>query len=275
MGQGHDDVHEEPYLITIESAKDLRNVDVVGCSDPYVKGFLQSGRHKEQDKPPYGFKTKIISNNLNPVWNETKEFLWKGDWKLVLQAFDRDLLTKDDMLGEAVLFKDKCHEGLYTDLDLGDGNGHLRVKVVPKGKKDEPLVDPSFIQPEPKPVYEVTIHKAEKLKAANMFNNLSDPYVIIRTGDKVRCQTPVIWGTLNPEWDSGPHVLELGSFSEVIFEVRDKDMVGFGKSIGKTSLTRARCKRGFHGRLDLEPRGAGTLFLEVKAKKPEKPPAQQ
>jgi len=273
MGQSHDDVNEEPYSITIESAKALRNADTFGKSDPYVKGFLQSGRHKEPDKHPYGFKTKVINDDLDPVWNETKTLFWKGDWKLVLQVFDKDLVGKDDMLGEAILFKDKCNEGLYTDLDLGDGNGHLRVKVVPT-RDDKKFSDPPFIQPEPKPVYEAWIYKAENLKVANHFNNLSDPYVLIRTGDKVRCQTNVIWGTLNPEWNYGPHDLELGSFAEVVFEVRDKDMVG-SKSIGKASLTRAACKRGFQGYLDLAPKGAGKLFLAVKPKKPEKPAAQQ
>merc|ERR1712224_571136 len=138
---------------------------------------------------------------------------------------------------------------------MGDGNGSLRVKIVPT-RDQKPTHDPRFTEPEPKPRYNVWIHKAEKLKGVNMFNSLSDSYVVVKTGVKTRFQTKVLYRNLNPVWDDGPHILELGGASEVVFEVRDKDMVG-SKPIGTARLTRVACKRGFEGPLDLTPHGAG------------------
>ena len=56
----------------VKSAKDLPNKDSwgSGVSDPYTMITLPDGQEK---------RTKVIDDNLNPVWNETLEFDVKID----------------------------------------------------------------------------------------------------------------------------------------------------------------------------------------------------
>ncbi len=46
-------------------ATNLKNLEMVGKSDPYVRLYVRV-LFKE--------KTRVIDNNLNPVWNEQFEF---------------------------------------------------------------------------------------------------------------------------------------------------------------------------------------------------------
>ena len=48
--------------------KDLKKMDILGKSDPFVRVFLMPGNHKE-------LKTKIIKKNLNPLFNEVFKFV--------------------------------------------------------------------------------------------------------------------------------------------------------------------------------------------------------
>lgn len=71
--------------VTILSARDLVDADILGKSDPYVVAVL--GRQR--------FKTKVISNSLNPDFNETFMFSWNGSDPLRLFVWDEDY-TNDD-----------------------------------------------------------------------------------------------------------------------------------------------------------------------------------
>ncbi|RWW05151.1 hypothetical protein GW17_00031592 [Ensete ventricosum] len=48
--------------VTIVKANDLKNQELVGKSDPYVVLFV---------RPVFKVKTKVVDDNLSPVWNET------------------------------------------------------------------------------------------------------------------------------------------------------------------------------------------------------------
>lgn len=56
-------------IVKLISCKNLINADIVGLSDPYV--VLGVGRQT--------FTSKTISNNLNPVFNETFMFSWVSE----------------------------------------------------------------------------------------------------------------------------------------------------------------------------------------------------
>ena len=47
--------------------KSLKKTDIIGKSDPYVRVYLMPGTHME-------LKTKIVKNNLNPVYNDEFTF---------------------------------------------------------------------------------------------------------------------------------------------------------------------------------------------------------
>lgn len=52
--------------MTIVKATDLKNKEMIGKSDPYVVLYI---------RPLFKVKTKVINNNLNPVWDQTFELI--------------------------------------------------------------------------------------------------------------------------------------------------------------------------------------------------------
>jgi Ca2+-dependent lipid-binding protein len=51
--------------VTIIKAESLKNMEFMSKSDPYVEAYV---------RPLFKSKTKTISNNLNPKWDETFTF---------------------------------------------------------------------------------------------------------------------------------------------------------------------------------------------------------
>ena len=82
----------------IIAGHNLPDADDFGQSDPYVK------IHVPNEIVPK--KTKFIKNNLNPKWNE--EFIIKipnnNQQKLLLEVWDKDRMTSDDLLGTVEIF---------------------------------------------------------------------------------------------------------------------------------------------------------------------------
>ncbi|KAF9160081.1 hypothetical protein DFQ26_005899 [Actinomortierella ambigua] len=80
--------------IKLLAGRDLRNVEATGKSDPYV---VITG-----DKNVRRGRTKIIDDNLNPVWNEI-HYVAVNSMKqaIELEVFDYQKLTKDRTLGKA------------------------------------------------------------------------------------------------------------------------------------------------------------------------------
>ncbi|KAF5744331.1 synaptotagmin-5 [Tripterygium wilfordii] len=52
--------------VTVVKANDLKNMEMIGKSDPYVVLFI---------RPLYKVKTRVVENNLNPVWNQSFELI--------------------------------------------------------------------------------------------------------------------------------------------------------------------------------------------------------
>ncbi|KAE9445733.1 hypothetical protein C3L33_22370, partial [Rhododendron williamsianum] len=79
--------------LTVVKANDLKNMEMIGKSDPYVVVYIQI---------LFKVKTKVIENNLNPVWNQTFELIAedKETQSLILEVFDKDI-GQDKRLGIA------------------------------------------------------------------------------------------------------------------------------------------------------------------------------
>nr|ACJ85790.1 unknown [Medicago truncatula] len=77
--------------VTIVKATDLKNMEMIGKSDPYVVLYI---------RPLFKVKTKVINNNLNPVWDQTFELIAedKETQSLILGVFDEDI-GQDKRLG--------------------------------------------------------------------------------------------------------------------------------------------------------------------------------
>jgi len=86
----------------IDYATDLPNADLVGKSDPYV--IISFRYHDVETKELKDYqvgKTKVISNNLNPVWQETFEIDIANlpekpkINQLLFEVYDKDMVGSD------------------------------------------------------------------------------------------------------------------------------------------------------------------------------------
>ncbi|XP_024962822.1 synaptotagmin-5 [Cynara cardunculus var. scolymus] len=81
--------------LTIVKANNLKNMEMIGKSDPYVTAFI---------RPLEKFKTKVVDNNLNPVWNHVLQLIAedKETQFAVFEVLDQDI-GQDKRLGIAKL----------------------------------------------------------------------------------------------------------------------------------------------------------------------------
>ncbi|XP_039047937.1 synaptotagmin-5-like isoform X2 [Hibiscus syriacus] len=84
---------EGKLTVTVAKANDLKNMEMIGKSDPYVVVHI---------RPLFKVKTKVIENNLHPVWNETFELIVEDreTQALTVEVFDQDI-GQDKRLGIA------------------------------------------------------------------------------------------------------------------------------------------------------------------------------
>ncbi|KAK9143633.1 hypothetical protein Syun_013033 [Stephania yunnanensis] len=81
--------------VAVVKADDLKNMEMIGKSDPYVVLHI---------RPLFKYKTKVVDNNLNPVWNDTFDLIVedKETQSIIFEIFDKDV-TQDKRLGIAKL----------------------------------------------------------------------------------------------------------------------------------------------------------------------------
>nr|XP_043628376.1 calcium-dependent lipid-binding protein-like [Erigeron canadensis] len=113
-------------MLTIMKANNLKNMEMMGKSDPYVVAYV---------RPLEKFKTKVIENNLNPVWNQVFHLTVedKESQHAIVEVFDEDI-GADQRLGIAKL--------TLTDLEH-ETEKEIQLRLLPsldtikvKDKKD-------------------------------------------------------------------------------------------------------------------------------------------
>jgi len=114
-------------IIKVLRGRGLKNLDnasglSLDKSDPYVKVRVGSG----------SARTRTISNDLNPEWNESILLkMYDLNAPMSLEVWDSDMVSKDDPMGSSTL----SLEGLAGDtwksmtLPLGEGMGSVDVEV--------------------------------------------------------------------------------------------------------------------------------------------------
>jgi len=135
-----------PLQIIVQRADGLRAADLNGLSDPYV-------RLEVPGKKGFEVETPVICKNLNPVWNHEVNYqdYTNGD-PLLFSVFDKDLATKDDCLGRAVLtasqFLPDGFEGEVPIVDdQGKGKPTLYIKILPGAAQIQPEKQPKLARP--------------------------------------------------------------------------------------------------------------------------------
>ncbi|KAI3687122.1 hypothetical protein L1987_80813 [Smallanthus sonchifolius] len=116
--------------VTVVSAQDLPAVDLMGKSDPYVVLLMKKTEQK--------LKTRVINNTLNPVWNQTFDFVVEDGLRdlLMCEVWDHDTFGKDKM-GKCIMTLTRAIlEGEFTetfDLDgCKSGKLTLHLKWTPQ-----------------------------------------------------------------------------------------------------------------------------------------------
>ena len=115
-------------MINAIGAKNLPKEDVLSESDPYA--IIQLGINKANK-----VKTKKISGNDNPVWDDT--FYMSVEIptaeNLTMTVYDKDDVTEDDKLGQVQLDLVQTVANSVTEswmpLQGGDGKGAVHVKL--------------------------------------------------------------------------------------------------------------------------------------------------
>ncbi|XP_027904463.1 synaptotagmin-4-like [Vigna unguiculata] len=118
--------------VTVISAEDLPVVDLMGKADPFVVLSLRKTEKK--------LKTRVVNESLNPVWNQTFDFVVEDGLHemLILEVYDHDTFGKEK-IGRVILTLTKVIlEGEYNEtypLDgAKSGNISLYLKWTPQHK---------------------------------------------------------------------------------------------------------------------------------------------
>ncbi|KAJ3682631.1 hypothetical protein LUZ60_015204 [Juncus effusus] len=117
--------------VTVVRAKSLKNMELIGKSDPYVILFI---------RPMFKVKTKVIDDDLNPEWNETFHLVTedKETQSLYLEVYDEDKLKQDKKLGVVKFGLKELQPETTTELNLNLLSSLDTTKV--KDKKDRGIL---------------------------------------------------------------------------------------------------------------------------------------
>ncbi|XP_074566673.1 calcium-dependent lipid-binding protein-like [Curcuma longa] len=113
--------------VTVVRANSLKNLELVGKSDPYVVLYV---------RPTFKVKTKVVDDNLSPVWNETFQLLAedKETQYIIFEVYDEDKLQQDKKMGVAKLGLQELEPGVTKEIQLNLLASLDTLKV--KDKKD-------------------------------------------------------------------------------------------------------------------------------------------
>ncbi|CAA0822769.1 Synaptotagmin-5 [Striga hermonthica] len=101
--------------VTVVSGEDLPATDFMGKSDPFVVLLMKKAGQKN--------KTRVLNDTLNPVWNQTFDFVVEDALHelLILEVYDHDTFGKDKMGRCAMTLTRAIVEGEFTDTFPIDG----------------------------------------------------------------------------------------------------------------------------------------------------------
>ncbi|OHT05928.1 hypothetical protein TRFO_26137 [Tritrichomonas foetus] len=199
--------------VTICSGSGLRAMDANGKSDPYVTVNLQSSKKKV-------FKTKVMKNSLDPVWNEEFDLICENpnDDKLVVNMYDQDPLSDDRMIDpikisvsdivakipEEFLFEEECVKTDKKDKVKAKKSGTLKFTVL-ASYVDEPE-QPAEEQPAEERDVEIKEEKSSSSSSSSSHKKKEHSH----SGDCV-----FSWGTYGSTYSTNFSGYTSGSFESL------------------------------------------------------------
>ncbi|KFY31117.1 hypothetical protein V493_01382 [Pseudogymnoascus sp. VKM F-4281 (FW-2241)] len=190
--------------VTLHRAQGLKNTDKFsGTPDPYVACSLNMREILAQ--------TKIIKENANPVWNETKYIIVTSlQDSLTLQTYDYNDIRSDKELGVSTFPLEKLRDVPEYDNEQlevtanGKARGILATSirffpVLGGGKtedgKDEPVPESNT------GVARFTVSQAKDLDGTKSLIGQLSPYAILLLNNKEIFTSKKLKRTNNPIWD--------------------------------------------------------------------------
>ncbi|CAN4094602.1 unnamed protein product [Withania somnifera] len=267
--------------VKLVQAKELTNKDLIGKSDPFAVLYVRPLRDRMK-------KSKIINNDLNPIWNEHFEFVVEDPLTqhLVVKIYDDEGLQSAELIGCAQIRLNELEPGkvkdiwlkLVKDLEIqrdqkNRGQVHLELLYCPNGMSNG-LSNP-FAQNESMTSLERVLKNGAEGKEAspNAGENSkrregkADPYVVlIMKKAHIKNKTRVVNESLNPVWNQTfDFVVEDGLHDMLMLEVWDHDTFGkdfMGKCI--LTLTRVLMEGEYKDTYELAEAKSGKLNLHLK-----------
>ena len=124
--------------LTVEKARNLPRMDTFGLADPFAAVTVGKGmRHK----------TKVVLNNLNPVWNEEMIFnVEESARELKLVLYDWSFTKEEDFIGQILIPTSEIEETPVRDewfklkgIDgVSEAKGEIKLKIqfIPECDRD-------------------------------------------------------------------------------------------------------------------------------------------
>jgi len=248
--------------VSVISAKGLRDADWGGSSDPYCVVTVQ-GRGKTT------FKTKVIKNNKDPVWNHMERVsdMHDGD-QLYFEVFDHDKVGKDTALGHAAVGWEELQDdsGVLKETLFLEESGKkdkqaatVDVKITVLKRKLEMASGVLSMGTEKCHRLYVDIKSARGLRDADSFfgGGGSDPYCVcsIVGSGKAKYKTKALDNQTDPVWNECCVLPDFHKGDKLLFEVYDKDIGKKDDFLGKCELSRSKVLAGLDGELKLQETG--------------------
>jgi hypothetical protein len=116
--------------LKLQRAKCLKNFEALGISDPYSRICHLDERGKEISV----YKTKVVFNNLDPIWNETAEIKnFHPTHRLLIQILDYDMFAHDPLMGRVEIPRSEIVDGLEKWFVLQNDEKNTDVVDQAKG----------------------------------------------------------------------------------------------------------------------------------------------
>jgi Ca2+-dependent lipid-binding protein len=192
--------------VTIHGAQGLKNPDkLAGSPDPYAVVSLNA-----RDALA---KTKIIKENANPKWNETKYIIVTSlKDSLTLQLFDYNEFRKDKELGTATFPLENLEQISEHDNEQLEvmSNGKARG-IVSADVRFFPVLEGRKLEDgkqEPAPesntgIARFTVEQAKDLDGTKSLIGQLNPYAVLLLNNREIHTTRKLKRTNNPIWDNG------------------------------------------------------------------------
>ncbi|KAH8815077.1 C2 domain-containing protein [Xylogone sp. PMI_703] len=212
--------------VTLHGAQGLKNPDkFAGTPDPYAVVSLNSGAALAQ--------TKIVKENANPRWNETKYVIITSFTDtLTLQLFDFNEFRKDKELGTASFPLERIeeiHEHENEHLEVianGKARGLVSADIRFFPVLESLTLPDGTVEPPPESntgIARLTVEQAKDLDGTKSLIGQLNPYAVLLLNNKEIHATRKLKRTNNPIWDNGSKEILITDRKKAKFGVVIKD----------------------------------------------------